>query len=127
MQPNPMQPMQPANDEITAGQAAGRAADVQVVRGRPADEEVAALVAVLLSRAEGPAPADGDADGHDRPRPGWTGKPAYRPPGAWQSVQLARPLIRRAGVRAEPPEPPARRVVAVEVGGRRLDVSVPAD
>jgi hypothetical protein len=30
-------------------------------------------------------------------------------------------------VPAEPPESPARRVVVVEVGGRQLDVSVPAD
>jgi hypothetical protein len=112
----PMKPMKPMNDDVTARQAD----DIQVVRGRPADDELAALVAVLAARAEGRA----DATGDDGPRPGWTGKPAYRPPGAWQSVHLARPLIRHVEV---PAEPPARRVVVVEVGGRRLEVSVPAD
>jgi hypothetical protein len=82
------------NDPVGAGQA-----DIRVIRGRPADDEVAALVAVLLSlaaeRAAAAATAAEAAGVDDRPEPGWTGKPAYRPPGAWTSVQVARPMIRR--------------------------------
>jgi hypothetical protein len=60
--------------------------DVIVVRGAPDDDELAALVAVLAafeaqaaSAAQDPGPANGRwATGPSRP--------AYRPPGAWNTV-----------------------------------------
>jgi hypothetical protein len=72
-------------------------AEIRVIRGRPTDDEVAALVAVVLSLAEAQTAARArDAAGRDdRPRPNWTERPAYRPPGAWTTVQIAQPVIRR--------------------------------
>ncbi|SDW72011.1 Acyl-CoA carboxylase epsilon subunit [Amycolatopsis xylanica] len=49
-----------------------------VLRGRPDDEELAALTVALRLLAEKPRTEAVQPD----PRPGWT-RPAYEPPGAW--------------------------------------------
>ena len=65
--------------------------EITVTRGRPSDDELAAVVMVLMSALSIP-----DAPQATRPRPGWIEKPSYRPPGAWTSAQLARPLVATA-------------------------------
>lgn len=70
-------------------------AEIRITRGRPADDEVAALVAVVLALAErraGEAVSAGRRPARPEPGPHWTSKVPYRPPGAWTSVQIARPM-----------------------------------
>jgi hypothetical protein len=66
---------------------------VQVVRGAPTDEELAALILVLVARAA-PAPAVADVavgrpgqPGRRQPhrvRPGWARPARYRSPASWR-------------------------------------------
>ncbi|MET0235479.1 MAG: acyl-CoA carboxylase subunit epsilon [Kibdelosporangium sp.] len=66
-------------------------ADLIVLKGRPDDEEIAALIAVLTAlNAKAVAAADKDSG----PAGGlWAtgpGRPAYRPPGAWTRLRSGR-------------------------------------
>jgi hypothetical protein len=72
---------------------AEKQAGIRVVRGAPDDEELAALLAVLLSVTDtGTAAVPGDGE---RPKPGWTRNPPYRSPGAWAPASVVRPLVPR--------------------------------
>lgn len=73
-----------------AGDAAGgegTAAVLKVVRGQPSPEELAALVAVVMSRASAP----GAEQTAPRKASGWTDRsrymhaPATRSPGGWRA------------------------------------------
>jgi hypothetical protein len=60
-------------------------ADIRVLRGSPTDEELAAVVAVLMSiRNQHPDPTQSDEKFSAAPR--WTRKPLHHAPGAWQST-----------------------------------------
>ncbi|MET0133422.1 MAG: acyl-CoA carboxylase subunit epsilon [Kibdelosporangium sp.] len=65
--------------------------DLIVLRGTPADDELAALIAVLASidakAAAEPAQVSGPAGVRWSSGPG---RPAYRPPGAWTPLRARR-------------------------------------
>jgi hypothetical protein len=64
-------------------------AGIRVIRGNPDDEELAAVLAVLLSVID-QRPADDD---EQRTELAWTRSPTYRSPGAWAPARVVRPLV----------------------------------
>ncbi|RSM77694.1 acyl-CoA carboxylase subunit epsilon [Kibdelosporangium aridum] len=64
-------------------------ADVVVVKGRPDDEELAALIAVLTAIKAKAAQQSAEADRESLWATG-PGRPTYRPPGAWTPLRARR-------------------------------------
>jgi hypothetical protein len=65
-------------------------ADVIVLKGRPADEEIAALVAVLTALNARAVAATTETTRSGDMWSSGPGRPAFRPPGAWTPLRARR-------------------------------------